>query len=426
MNRLAALLSVVLCTTPWAGAENFAIVGATVHTLTSNDALENATVLIEDGVISAVGRNVSVPDGTTVIDGRGKVVTPGVFDAYSSLGLVEVSAVDDSVDESHAGRYGAGFDIANAINPRSTVIGINRVEGVTRALVLPSAPREGGGVMAGQGAVIALHGGRDYLIKRGAAVVAYLGDDGAALAGGSRAAALQMLKEALQDANDYNQHRNEFEEGARRDYVVNRVDLEALLPVVSGRTPLLVHANRRSDIEALIDLKSELDLKIVIAGGAEAWQVAAELAQARIGVIVQPLTNLPGSFDMLNATLANAARLHKAGVLIAFAGSDSHNSRNLTQAAGNAVANGLPWTEALRAITVNVAQLLELDEDCCTLTPGVTADVVLWSGDPLEVTTFADDVFVAGARMDRHSRQTLLRDRYRHLNKVWPPAYPSR
>lgn len=421
---IAAWFALALCAV--APAQTIAITGATVHTLTDDEPLENATVVVTDGVVEALGTNLAVPDGATVIDARGKVVTPGLFDPLSKLGVVEVSLVEETVDSAHAGRYGAGFDIADAINPYSSVIGANRIEGVTRALVLPGAPREGGGVLAGQGAVTRLSGDADHLVARRAVMVAYLGEAGAALAGGSRAAALQTLAELLQDAEDYNRHRDEFEEGARRDYAGNRVDLEALWPVVSGRTPLLVHANRRSDLQALIALKDEFQLNVVVAGGAEAWMVADELAAAGIGVILDPLLNLPGSFDMLNATLENAARLHDAGVVFAFSQSDEHNPRNLTQVAGNAVANGLPWDAALRAVTLNAARLLGVTADCCVIEPGARADLVVWSGDPLEVTTFADEVFVDGRRVDMRSRQTLLRDRYRDLSGRWPPAYRQR
>ncbi|MFK7888219.1 MAG: amidohydrolase family protein [Gammaproteobacteria bacterium] len=425
MKRTLLITAAMMATT-LAQAEDFAITNARVHTLGAAGTLDSATVLIRDGRIVAVEAELAAPDGVTVIDAAGRVVTPGIFDVLSSLGAVEVSAVDGTDDTSVTASYGAGFDIADAINPRSSVIDVNRIEGVTRALVVPSAPYgQTGSVLAGQGAAIALgNSADDVLVARGAAVVAYLGEFGSALAGGSRAAAVQSLREALEDADDYNRHRDEYDEGDRRAYSVSRLDLQALLPVVSGRTPLLVYADRVSDLRVIIDLKSELSLNIIVAGGAEAWMVADELAAADVPVIVDPFENLPGSFDSLNASLENAARLQKAGVLIAFAQGDSHNPRNLTQAAGNAVANGLEWEAALAAITLNPAKMLGLDEGCCYLQAGVDADLVLWDGDPLEVTTFADEVFVRGERIDMQSRQTLLRDRYRTLDAPLPPAYP--
>ena len=402
-----------------------AITNARVHTLQNDASLDAATVIVRDGKIAAVGVDIPVPEGLEVIDADGRHLTPGIFDPLSALGAVEVSMVEGTVDTSSTERYGAGYDIASAINPVSSVIGVNRIEGVTRALVVPQVPYEGGtGVFAGQAAAIVLaQDGRDVVTMRGAAVVAALGSRGGEVSGGSRAAAMQRLREALEDADDYNQHRDEYDEGERREYSISRFDLQALLPVVSGRTPLLIFADRASDLRQIVALKRELDLRIVVAGAAEGWQVADELAVSEIGVIINPIQNLPGSFDSLNATMRNAALLHEAGVRIAFSIGDSHNPRNLTQAAGNAVAHGLPWREALRAITVNAASMFALDDGCCDIREGVDADLVLWDGDPLDVTSFADAVFVRGQRVDMTSRQTLLRDRYRELDRNLPPAY---
>jgi imidazolonepropionase-like amidohydrolase len=427
MNRIA-LTIVAACFVAHAQAEDFAITNARVHTLADKGTLDSATVVIRSGRIVAVEAELAPPDDVTVIDAAGRVVTPGIFDVLSSLGAVEVSAVDGTDDTSVEASYGAGFDIADAINPRSSVIDVNRIEGVTRALVVPSAPYgETGSVLAGQGAAIALgESAEDVLVARGAAVIAYLGEYGSALAGGSRAAAVQNLREALEDADDYNRHRDDYDEGDRRAYSVSRLDLQALLPVVSGRTPLIIHADRVSDLRVIMDLKSELSLNVIVAGGAEAWMVADELAAAKVPVIINPFQNLPGSFDSLNASMENAARLSATGVLIAFAQGDSHNPRNLTQAAGNAVAHGLEWNTALAAITVNPAIMLGLEQGCCRLEAGSDADLVLWDGDPLEVTTFADAVFVQGERIDMRSRQTLLRDRYRDLDTPLPAAYPNK
>ncbi len=405
-----------------AGAEQYAIVGATVHPLDGQGTLNGATVLIRGGRIEAVGVDVEVPAGAEVIEAIGKVVTPGIYDPLSSLGAREISLVEGTVDNVAAGRYGAGFDIADALNPRSTVIDVNRIDGVTRALVVPGWHEEGH-VIGGQAAAIRLAHSDHFLVERGSVVVAWLGEAGAALAGGSRAGALATLREALQDADDYNRNREDYESGNRRGYSVERPDLEALLPVVYGRTPLLVYADRASDVAGALALKDEFDLKLIVAGGAEAWLLADEVAAADVAVILQPLQNLPASFASLNATLANAARLHEAGVRIAFSAVDNHNPRNLTQAAGNAVANGLPWEAALRAITVNPAAILGHDDECCTLEAGKEADLVVWSGDPLELGTFADQVFVRGERIEMKGRQTLLRDRYLDLDGDWPPAY---
>lgn len=417
-TALAAFLMLPILAT----AESYAITNATVHTLGKPGALQNATVIIEDGKITAVGTNINVPARATVIDATGKVVTPGVFDPVSYLGIVEIGGVEQSVDDALANSYGPAFSVADAVNPRSTLIPINRIEGVTRAFVVPDAG-EGGTVIAGQAAIIHLGDVDDFIVKREAGMISFLGESGSKIAGGSRAGALLRLREAFEDARDLKDNRDSFDAGQRRAYALPRLDLEALLPVIDGSMPLLVNVHRVSDIEAVLRLKDEFKLRVVIVGGAEAWMIADKIAAASVPVILNPLANLPSSFESINASLENAARLHKAGVQIAFAMGDSHNARNLTQSAGVAVANGLPWDAGLRAITVNPAMIYGQSETCCTIEVGKEADVVVWDGDPLEVTTFASQVFIRGEKMSMQSRQTLLRDRYMNLDTELPPAY---
>ena len=204
---------------------------------------------------------------------------------------------------------------------------------------------------------------------------------------------------------------------------MSRPDLEALLPVLDGRIPLVAHVHRASDIDAALDLADEFGLRLVVSGGAEAWLVAARLAAANVPVILNPLDNLPKQFESLGATLSNAARLHEAGVLIAFSTEESHNARNMKQLAGNAVANGLPYEAALAAITVNPARIFGLDKTMGSLAPGKDADIVIWDADPLELNAFATHVFIAGREIPMVSRSTLLRDRYLEQDESLPPAY---
>jgi imidazolonepropionase-like amidohydrolase len=252
-----------------------------------------------------------------------------------------------------------------------------------------------------------------------------LGEEGAELAGGSRAAAFLLLREALQDARDYAAHREAFARGERREYALSRLDLEALVPVVEGELPLLVAADRASDLLAAVRLADEEGLRLVLAGAAEAWMVADALAAAGVPVLLAPLGNLPSSFEALGATLANAARLHAAGVPVAFMSGDSHNARNLRQDAGNAVAWGLPWDAALAGMTTVPARIWGLEGTYGRLEPGYEADVVVWDGDPLEVTTYPERVFIRGEEMSPVTRQTRLRDRYLELPAEGerPPAY---
>lgn len=403
-------------------AETIAITNATVHTMTASGVLEDATIIIRDRKITAVASNAVVPKDAKIIDATGKIITPGLFDSYSYLGLVEISLAEETVDNYQISkRFSAGFDVADAINPRSTLIPVNRIEGITRALVAPLST-DGGSHIAGMGAVIHLGSTDKFIDRRQAALFADTGEFGGYLAGGSRAAAILQLREMLQDTQDYVANKLAYEGQGRREYAAKRLDLEALEAVLEGRTPLVLKVDRASDIEAALRLARDFELRLIIAGGAEAWLVAAKLAAQNVPVLLDPMDNLPQRFETLGARLDNAALLHKAGVTIAFATIDSHNARNLKQAAGNAVANGLPYEAALEALTVNPARIYHIADNYGSVAAGMDADLVIWDADPLEVTTFAEQVFIRGREIPMVSRQTLLRDRYLEAND-WPPAY---
>ncbi|MGD8379203.1 MAG: amidohydrolase family protein [Gammaproteobacteria bacterium] len=421
--KLTSLLAAAaFAVAPVAGATTYAITGGVVHTLGKDGVIKNGTVIITDGKIAAVGQGIPIPADAVKVDAKGKVITPGLMDAYGYMGTVEISLAEETVDNAvSSDRYTAAFNVADAINPRSTLIPINRIEGVTRAMSAPSAeayyhePNGGGkhwNLIAGQGDVIQLGSTSNYIVRNPAAMFAVLGEEGASLAGGSRAAAMLHLREVLQDTRDYMRNKTAYERNARRAYAVSRLDLEAMIPVLQGKLPLVVSVDRASDIEAALRLAKDFGLKLVVQGGDEAWMVADDLAKARVPVILNPFDNLPARFESLGATEQNAAALNAKGVMVAFSTGDSHNARNTKQAAGNAVANGLPWEVALKALTVNPATIYGVADHYGTLEPGMDADVVVWSGDPLEVTTFADRVFIQGRDIPMQSRQTLLRDRY--------------
>jgi imidazolonepropionase-like amidohydrolase len=408
-----------------ARAETVAITGATIHTMGPQGTIQNGTLVIENGKIRAVGATVTLPASVRRIDAHGKVVTPGLFDSNSQIGLVEVSAVDETEDaHSQDDRITAAFNVADAINPRSTLIPVNRVEGLTRVV---ATPYPGKSLIAGQGAVIDLGGPGDrpgeYLTRSPAAMFAVLGEAGAGLSGGARENSLLRLREAFQDTLDYIANRKSFEQGNRRPYTLSRLDLEALIPVVQGKLPLVVGVNQASDIESTLRLAKDFHLKLILAGAAEGWRVARQIAEARVPVLLNPLSNLPASFETLGATLENPARLYRAGVTIAFMSGDAHNSRNIRQEAGNAVAYGLPWDAALAAMTSVPARIWGIADHFGTLEPGKDADVVIWDGDPLEVTSFPTAVFIRGKAIPMTSRQLELRDRYKDLQGPVPPVY---
>jgi len=413
-----------------ASAQTIAITGATVHTVGPEGTLENATIVIENGRIAEVGTGIRVPAGAEVIDASGKIITPGLFSAMGQIGLSEVGAVTGTNDAVQRGDdFSAGFDVADAYNRRSVVIPISRIDGITRALIAPRAgrPDEQGNssrVLSGLASVVQLGDSGDYLTRHGVAVVANLGEAGSAVAAGSRAAAIQELRAALADALDYRRNKAAYERGDWREYSVSTADLEALISVVEGDRSMIFAANRASDIEIVIKLASEFGLSAIIIGGAEAWMLAHELAAANVSVIIDGTANLPGNFDRINARLETGGILAAAGVRVAFgAGAQTHQARNITQSAGNAVANGMDWDAALEAITLAPAEMYGVDGEVGSIEPGKSADLIIWGADPLELTSYPEQVFIQGESIPLESRQTLLRDRYLQTDTVQPPAF---
>ena len=403
-------------------ADTYAIIGGTVYTLASAGKIEHGTVIIKDGKIIAVGADVAIPAGAKRIDASGKMVTPGIIDPESVFGLDEVDAVSQTQDSTLTStHFTASFDPTAGINPRSMVIPVNRVEGVTRAVI---APGNNSSILQGLGSVISLDGVQGYVLKDPVALFVTLGEAGQKTAGGARAAALMNLREALQDAKDYAANRAAYDKAGRRAYSLSRADLEALQPALKGEMPVVVQVDRASDIEAISALAAQFKLKLVVSGGAEAWMVADELAKARVPVILNPTRDLPEAFESLGAEFQDAVKLQKAGVLIAFEVGDTHKSWNVRQYGGIAVSNGLPWLEAVKAMTVNPARIYGLDKGVGTLEPGKDADLVVWSGDPLELSSFADQVFIRGKAIPMIDRQRELRDRYLPYVKPDAPALP--
>jgi imidazolonepropionase-like amidohydrolase len=401
---IPAALVAALTATPAAAIDTVLVRGATVHTLGEAGVLEHTDVLMRGRRIAEVGRNLAIPEGAAVFEAAGRIVTPGLFDAHSYLGLLEIESEKPTVDnQAPSPLFSAALDMADAVNPRSTLIPVNRIEGLTRAMAAPSAA-DGGRLIHGLGAVIHLGGVDDYLTRPRAAMFASFGEAGATLAGGSRAAALLNLREAFDEA------RGRLRQG--RIPQLSHLDAAALQPLLAGQIPLVLNVHRASDIEAALRLAKAYGLRLVIHGGAEAWLVADQLAAAQVPVIFDPTRNLPERFEALNLRIDAAARLHRAGVAMAFTEAESHNARNLRQLAGIAVAHGLPHAAALTAITRTPAEIYGLGGELGQIRPGYRGDLVIWDGDPLEVTSYPVQVFIDGEAVAPHSRQTQLRDRY--------------
>lgn len=428
-NKLCACI-LLLSAAISVNAQTTAITGAKVHTVGPDGTLENATILINGGRITAVGVGLSIPADARRIDASGKIITPGFFTPVGKIGLSEVNAVANTNDATQRGdQFAASFDVADAFNPRSVLIPINRIDGVTRAAITPGAgsPDDAGNssrVLSGLGAIVHLGDAPGNISKRGAMMVVNLGRSGSNLAAGSRAAAVMILRAALDDAIDYRQNKSAHQRGDWRDYSVSGADLEALLNVIDRRVPMLFNVNRASDITVVLGLAAEYNFRAIIAGGAEAWMVAPQLAAARVPVIVNGMNNLPSNFDSMNARLDSASILVNAGVTVAFGlSSATHNARNLKQSAGISVANGMTWDDALAAITLAPAQIYGVDNLLGSIEAGKEADLVIWDADPLELGNYPSQVYIRGIAISMQSRQTMLRDRYLQTDNSKPPAF---
>jgi imidazolonepropionase-like amidohydrolase len=413
-SKRAAILAATMVAIPGlAAAETVAIKGATVW-IDGSTKVEDATVVIDSGRVAAAGK-VAVPAGARVIDGAGKVVTAGFIDASSRLGLVEVSAVAPTREGRFADDRGgvfASYRTADGFNRRSVAIPISRTGGVTAVVSTPS-----GGFVAGIGGAFTLAAGVDPGIARDAALYANLGEDALGANSGSRGLALARLRELLDDAQRYSRNRAAYERNQSRELAARRLDLEALLLVKQRRLPLVVRADRASDIRAALALAREQRIRLVIEGGVEAWQLAAELAAARVPVLMDPSSNLPSSFDRVHVRDDGAARLAAAGVPLILSGlGDAANVRNLRQIAGIAVSFGMTREQALAAITSVPAEVFGLGRRG-TLARGQIADLVVWSGDPFEPASAAEHVFIGGVEQSLRTRQTLLFERYKKLPK---------
>ncbi|MEX0690605.1 MAG: amidohydrolase family protein [Gemmatimonadales bacterium] len=396
-------------------AQVIAITGGTIHTA-AGEPIRNGTIIILDGRITAVGTEVAIPAGARRIDATGKWITPGFFVLGTQIGLVEIGSVPGTRDGSFGGSdVSASFNPLEGVNPASQLIPIARMAGVTTTMVMP-----GGGLIAGQSVVLDLLGDHTeaMLVRSPAGLVFQLGEASQGAGGGSRAGVMARLRQLFRDAREYDRRRQDFRRDEMQALAAGPDDLEALLPVLRREQPAWVRASRRADIENALRLAQEFQLNLILVGGEEAWQVADRLATAGVTVVLDPMVDIP-SYDAPSPRLDNAALLHRAGVTIVLSNFDTHNARNIRQAAGSAVAYGMPWDAALRAITVNAAMAAGVGDRYGTIEVGRVANVVIWSGDPLDFAAGTDAVFIRGREVPADSRQRELFERYRTL----PPRY---
>lgn len=423
MNRSALLALATCALAASVNAQTIAITGGKVFPVNAAP-IEGGTVLIRNGKIAAVGKNIAIPGDAERIDATGKWVTPGLVNSSTTLGLGDVGfsgGPREVVAKGHDG-IAAGFSVWLGFNTQSVMIAPAREGGVTTIMVNPS-----GGLVSGQSAIIDMNGAlelSDVLVKAPAAMIAQIEDDDGAKVGAA-GELLGELRDLIEDTKSYSRRKADFERAQTRPFVATRRDLEAMIPVVEGREVLTIVADKASEIQAALNIAKDYNLKVVIAGAAEAWMLADKIAAAKVPVLTGAMNNIPGSFSTLGSRQENAAMLRKAGVQVGIIGNagggdeDMFNVRNIRYEAGNAVAYGMSWDDALRSITLAPAEIYGVSDRLGSLKAGTEGNVVIWSGDPLEFASRAEQVFIRGKKLDSPSRQDLLAKRYKTL----PPRY---
>jgi imidazolonepropionase-like amidohydrolase len=399
-------------------AQTVAITGGKVYPV-SGPPIEGGTVIIVNGRITAVGSGIAIPADAQRIDATGKIVTPGLVNSATELGVQEVGYGAGPNDETAKGKdnIAAAFTVWDGLNPNSVMFAPARKDGITSFVVLPN-----GGLVSGQAALLDVVPGTtsDMMIKSPVAMVAEVGDPQSAGVN-SRGELIVKLRELLEDTRFFQTHRDAFDRAQTRTFSASRLDLQAMIPVIEGRLPLLVYVDRAADIDAAMRLAREFNLKLMIGSGAEAWMVADKLAAAHIPVLTGAMNNIPGGFASLGQRQESAGLLRKAGVSVALIGNagggdeEAFNVRNLKQEAGNAVSYGMTWDDALRAVTLTPAEIFGVSDRVGSLQVGREGNVVVWSGDPFEFTTKVEHVFIRGREYHDKTRQDMLMERYKTL-----------
>ncbi len=381
--------------------------------------LENATIVIRGDRIVSVASGAAAPPDATVIDATGQNVTAGLISLMTPIGLgeieLETSTMDIGQEGEDADAIRAAFSAADGYNPLSTLIPVARLGGVTSALCVPE-----GGLVPGTSAWVDLAGRTLSSVVRDdtAALHVSYDDTGFSAVHGARSSAIEALRSLFDDARLYQRSHAQYDRGQFRDTDISRLDLERVGAAMRGELPIVVRTARASDILRVLALADEYGLRVVLSGVEEGWMVAQEIEAAHVPVIVEPMANLPTRFSALHTRYDNAALLAQAGVDVMIMSPGAWDVHNLRQEAGNAVANGMNWDAALRAVTSIPARVFGMDGQYGTIAPDHIANVVVWSGDPFEVTTVARHVIIRGHDVPLVSRQTELFERYRALDET--------
>ncbi|HXE76089.1 MAG TPA: amidohydrolase family protein [Candidatus Xenobia bacterium] len=407
----------------------YALTGAKIYTL-AGPPIENGTVIIRDGKIAAVGTGIEVPAGAEVIDAKGLQVYPGLFDSYSRLGLTEIGQVSATVDLNELNQYNPHLNAYSAIHPASEHIPVARANGITHAVSAPGGGGFGGGggaVIPGQATLINLSGWtvEEMDIRKSVGLV--LNWPSMQTTTFDLSTFETRQRPFAEVKKEYEERVGKLEEwlDAARQYAQAMVSpaastierdqkLEALVPVVKGELPVIVNANQERDIRNALEFCQKQKLRMILAGGGEAWKVKDELKKAGVPVILRPVQTLPmqedDPYDRPNTT---PGELNQAGVKIAIATFDSSDSRTLPYEAGNAVPFGLPWEEAIKAITLYPAQILGVGDQLGSIEVGKRANLIVTDGDPLEFKTQVRYLFIGGQPTSMENRHHQLYEKYR-------------
>jgi imidazolonepropionase-like amidohydrolase len=431
-RAFALILAAFLALPAWtqtATPTSYAIKGGKVFTL-AGPAIENGTVLIRDGKIAAVGAGIAIPADAQVIDATGLEVYPGMFDPITQIGLNEVSAVSATLDVSELGDYNPELVAATAVNPASAHIPITRASGITEVIAAPGTTGfdlQSGGLIAGQASAFNLAGWTmdEMQINRSVAMVINWPSiqtrtfDFATFSIKEKPYA-DVKKEydksvnSLGDWMDRARHYAQAKEKGSPALYERDLKLEALVPVVQGKMPVLVIVDEARDIRNAVDFCTKQNLRMILGSGAEAWKLKELLKDKKIPVVLAPTNRLPEQEDTpYDKPYTEPSELFAAGVPIAFSSFGTSFSRRLPQYAGTAVAYGLPHDEALKAVMLNAAQIFGLADQLGTLEPGKIANVIVTNGDPLELQTQVRYLFIKGQPTSTDNKHRELYEQYR-------------
>ena len=423
---LAVLLAIPLAAQN--APNTYAIKGAKIYTL-AGPPIENGTVVIRDGKIAAVGANIDIPSGAQVVDASGLEVYPGMFDPITQMGLDEVNAVRATVDVTELGEFNPDIIAATAVNPASAHIDVTRASGITHVIAAPGTggfDSSSGGTIGGQASAFNLAGWTmdEMQLKRSVAMVVNwptletrsFDFSTFSIQEKPFAEAKKEYDQKVDEISDWldrARHYAQAKEKGSADNYERDLKLEALVPVVEGKLPVLVIAERGRDIRNAVEFCTRQNLKMILAGGAEAWKEKDLLKEKKIPVILGPTLRPPLEEDTpYDRPLEQPSMLYSAGIPIAFSSFDVSFSRRLSQYAGNAVAYGLPHDEALKAVTLNAAQMFGLADQLGTIEPGKMANLIVTNGDPLELSTEVRYLFIKGQLTSTENRHRELYEEY--------------